>query len=183
MMARLLALAGLALAAAGCTPFPELDAQITDKARSAEYMSLTRIEPLLAEREKGELTAASEEALSAEGTRLAVRGGALLGGPDAVETARASRERAERAIAEAALARIRLDQERRSADVTDLMRAEDVEEAVAAVDPDLEGEARAEALQARIETLRARTKRLREDARAEDEDGLLLLRSRRGAED
>lgn len=179
-MRRLALLAGTALALAGCSTFPELDAQITDQARGADYLSLkpldtvtTAPDPVL------EDSAATGAALETAGLALQARGTTVAAlDPGLIDTARSKQEHAERLIAESALARLQLQdsavagtsaetraQTAPEADATALATAPDPAPDTPDTDP--------AALQARIDALLARTDTLKDESL--DARRLLLL--------
>ncbi|MFN3146184.1 MAG: hypothetical protein ACE368_13495 [Paracoccaceae bacterium] len=109
-MRRLALLAGTALALAGCSTFPELDAQITDQARGADYLSLKPLDTVTAAPDPVlEDSAATGAALETAGLALQARGATVAAlDPGLIDTARSQQEHAERLIAESALARLQL---------------------------------------------------------------------------
>jgi len=68
---------GVVLALAGCAPFPQLDAAISDAARQADYPVLIPAEGLLARRGDGRLTAETGADLLRRANNLRARAALL----------------------------------------------------------------------------------------------------------
>lgn len=172
-MRRLALISGTALALAGCSTFPELDAQITDQARGADYLSLKPLEtvtaapdPVLAD------SAATGAALETAGLALQARGATVAAlDPGLIDTARSQQEHAERLIAESALARLQLQDTAVAGTRTPEAEAPTVA-AVPDPAPDTP-DADPAAVQARIDALLARTETLKDESL--DARRLLLL--------
>ncbi len=75
-----------ALALAGCTSFPELDAVVSDAAERADYPELVPAERLLGKRSDGRMTEATGPALQARAANLRARAQLLRGQPIDAET-------------------------------------------------------------------------------------------------
>ena len=87
-MARIVTLI-LAVSLSACTQFPQLDAAVSDRARSADYPSLIPAERIAAKRDSGgRLQEGDGEALLARADRLHERGRILRGLPVVDEAAR-----------------------------------------------------------------------------------------------
>ncbi len=172
-MRRLALLAGTALALAGCSTFPELDAQITDQARGADYLSLKPLDSVTAAPDPVlKDSAATGAALETAGLALQSRGATVAAlDPGLTDTARAQQEHAERLIAESALARLQLQD---TAIAETPAPADEAPALAAAPEPSADTPAAdADALQARIDALLARTETLKSESL--DARRLLLL--------